>query len=239
MAIPQVPTESDDGATFVNLSPIDYLEWMHPFIEIPSISHPVVGSIRPPGSKSITNRALVVAALADGTSTLTGVLDSQDTRVMLDSLGRLGLSVTHNPTAATVEISGCAGHLTVPHARLWLENSGTSIRFLTALCALGRGNYHLDGNTRMRERPLGDLIDALNQLGATTRCELGNHCPPVIVEGTGLRGGTARVASGISSQYLSALLMAAPGATAAVTLAVAGELVSEPYVEMTLRVMES
>jgi len=212
---------------------------MHDVLEVLPVSGPVHGTIRPPGSKSITNRALVIAALARGDSRLTGVLDSQDTRVMLDSLQRLGLGLHHDPAASTVTIAGCAGAPPATSAGLWLENSGTSIRFLTALCCLGQGEYRLDGNTRMRERPLGDLIDALNQLGAHTRCELDNRCPPVVVSAQGLPGGLARVASGISSQYLSALLMAAPGAQQQVTLEVAGELVSEPYVDMTIGVMQA
>lgn len=212
---------------------------MHDVLEVLPVSGPVFGTIRPPGSKSITNRALVIAALARGDSRLTGVLDSQDTRVMLDSLQRLGLGLQHDPTAATVTIGGCAGAPPATTAGLWLENSGTSIRFLTALCCLGQGEYRLDGNARMRERPLGDLIDALNQLGARTRCELDNRCPPVLVSAQGLPGGLAKVASGISSQYLSALLMAAPGAQQQVTLEVAGELVSEPYVDMTIGVMQA
>ncbi|MFM8288053.1 MAG: 3-phosphoshikimate 1-carboxyvinyltransferase, partial [Planctomycetaceae bacterium] len=138
---------------------------MSDFYTVRPVPGPVRGTIRPPGSKSITNRALIVAALARGTSTLEGVLDSQDTRVMLDSLQRLGLTLRHDPATAVVTITGCAGRPPVESAELWLENSGTSIRFLAALCCLGRGDYRLDGNARMRERPLGDLIDALNQLG--------------------------------------------------------------------------
>ncbi|RPI87506.1 MAG: 3-phosphoshikimate 1-carboxyvinyltransferase [Planctomycetaceae bacterium] len=212
---------------------------MSEHIEITPVDGRVEGSIRPPGSKSITNRALIIAALARGTSQLSGVLDSQDTRVMLESLGRLGLRLMHHAAAARVEIEGCAGHPPAPLADLWLENSGTSIRFLTALCALGHGRYRLDGNQRMRERPLGDLVEALAQLGGNARCEFDNRCPPVTVFGQGLAGGTARVPGKISSQYLSALLMAAPSAARPTRLEVAGGLVSEPYVDMTLRVMEA
>lgn len=206
-------------------------------VEIVPVSGPVRGTIRPPGSKSLTNRALVVAALAKGTSHLTGVLHSQDTRVMIESLRRLGLTVEHDQIRDEVRIEGAAGNPAATRAELWLENSGTSIRFLTALCTLGEGTFRLDGNARMRERPIGELAAALNQLGATVRCELENECPPVIVESRGLPGGIARVGGSISSQYLSALLMAAPGAKSPVTIEVAGQLVSEPYVEMTLAVM--
>jgi len=206
-------------------------------VEIVPVSAPIRGTIRPPGSKSLTNRALIVAALARGSSHLTGVLDSQDTRVMIDSLRRLGLTVEHDQNRAEVRIEGAAGRPLAISAELWLENSGTSIRFLTALCTLGEGTFRLDGNARMRERPIGELVAALNQLGAAVRCELENECPPVIVETCGLPGGVARVGGSISSQYLSALLMAAPGAKSRVTVEVAGQLVSEPYVDMTLAVM--
>jgi len=212
---------------------------MSDFYTVRPVSRPIRGAVRPPGSKSLTNRALIVAALARGTSTLEGVLDSQDTRVMLESLSRLGLAVRHHSADCRVTLVGCAGRPPAPAADLWLENSGTSIRFLSALCALGHGRFRLDGNARMRERPLGDLVDALGELGVRAACELGNRCPPLVVEAQGLPGGTARVASGLSSQYLSALLMAAPCARRPVRLEIAGELVSEPYVTMTLRVMQA
>jgi 3-phosphoshikimate 1-carboxyvinyltransferase len=196
----------------------------------------VRGTIRPPGSKSLTNRALIVAALADGSSRLSGVLDSQDTRVMVESLRRMGISVDHDLAAATISLTGCRGLPPAPQADLWLENSGTSIRFLTALCCLGRGTFRLDGNARMRERPIGELVSALASLGAHVRCELANDCPPVIVEAAGLAGGSVQIGSERSSQFLSALLMAAPAARETVTISVAGTLVSEPYVDMTLKV---
>ncbi len=117
-------------------------------LEMLPVQGPVYGSIRPPGSKSITNRAFILAALAQGTTELSGVLDSQDTRVMAESLGRLGIPVFQNLAGKTAKIEGRGGAPVAPSADLWLENSGTSIRFLTALCTLGRGNYRLDGNDR-------------------------------------------------------------------------------------------
>jgi len=206
-------------------------------ITISPVTGPVRGQIRPPGSKSLTNRALIVAALADGRSRLSGVLDSQDTQVMIESLRRLGLEVAHDSAAHTIDIEGCGGVVPGSTAELWLENSGTSIRFLTALCTLGNGRYRLDGNTRMRERPIGDLVDALRQLGADVRCENENGCPPVLVEGHPLRGGAASLPGSRSSQFLSALLMSAPAAKEPVEIQISGELVSEPYVDMTLGVM--
>ncbi len=200
---------------------------------------PIRGSIRPPGSKSITNRALVCAALARGRSTLTGALDSEDTQVMIDCLGRLGIDVQVRDEATTLIVDGCGGQIPAGDAMLLVRNSGTTIRFLTAMVTLGHGVFKLDGIERMRQRPIGDLLDALNQLGADAKSEAGNGCPPVLVTANGLRGGSAKVRGDISSQYLSGLLMAAPYAEQDVTLQVEGELVSKPYVEMTLRGMES
>jgi 3-phosphoshikimate 1-carboxyvinyltransferase len=197
------------------------------------------GVIRPPGSKSLTNRALIVAALAGGATRLTGVLDSGDTRVMVEALNQLGIELQHDRKNCVVEVGGIDGRPLADQTELWLENSGTSIRFLTALCALGSGTFRLDGNARMRERPIADLANTLNTLGGDVACELDTGCPPVVVRAQGLAGGTARVAGNISSQFLSALLMAAPCARSSVELHVVGELVSRPYVEMTLQVMKA
>ena len=200
---------------------------------------PVNASIRPPGSKSITNRALVCGALADGVSTLTGALDSEDTRVMIGALGQLGLSVEHEPTGRTVRIFGCGGRPPAAGAELYVANSGTTMRFLTAMVALGHGTFRLDGTPRMRQRPIQNLLDALGQLGADARSEAETGCPPVVVRVAGLPGGRARIAGDISSQFLSGLLMAAPCAAKPVELIVEGPLVSKPYIEMTLAVMKA
>ncbi|WP_166820538.1 3-phosphoshikimate 1-carboxyvinyltransferase [Thalassoroseus pseudoceratinae] len=206
-------------------------------LPINPVVRPISGHIRPPGSKSLTNRALIVAALAEGTSQLTGVLESTDTKVMIESLRRLGITLTHDLDACTVEIEGCRGSLPAREAKLYVENSGTSIRFLTALCATGSGRYELDGNSRMRERPIQDLVDTLNELGVPTRCLLGTDCPPLEVVSSGLAGGTAKIDGSVSSQYLSGLLMAAVAAREPIELVLSEELVSKPYVEMTLGVM--
>jgi 3-phosphoshikimate 1-carboxyvinyltransferase len=200
---------------------------------------PIKASIRPPGSKSITNRALVCAALAEGESTLTGALDSEDTRVMIEALRRLGLDVAHDPEGATIRLSGCAGEIPSRHAKIFVGNSGTTVRFLTAVLTLGHGTFRLDGTPRMRQRPIGDLLDALEQLGARVTSEAGTDCPPVVVRAAGLPGGRATVAGDISSQFLSGLLMAAPFAREPVELTVRGPLVSKPYIEMTLAVMSA
>ena len=205
-------------------------------IEIEPVG-PVRGTIRPPGSKSITNRALVCAALANGRSELHGALASEDTHVMIDSLQRLGIEVIQNSRHKTLTVAGCGGQLPADRAELFVANSGTTIRFLTALVASGVGHYRLDGIERMRQRPIGDLLDALSQLGPTCVSESGNGCPPVRIDTPGLLGGHARVAGDISSQYLSGLLMAAPNAQQAVTIEVDGELVSKPYIDITLQVM--
>lgn len=201
------------------------------------VSGPIVGSVRPPGSKSLTNRALIVAALANGTSKLTGVLASRDTEVMIDSLRKLGVSLEQDLTQKSITITGCGGKPAATAANLYLENSGTSIRFLTALCTLGQGQYRLSGNARMHERPISDLADALNQLGAKVTCQPETKAPPLQVEANGLTGGKAEVNTGLSSQYLSALLMAAPGARQPVEIVLTGPLVSEPYIDMTMGVM--
>jgi 3-phosphoshikimate 1-carboxyvinyltransferase len=201
---------------------------------------PVRGRIRPPGSKSITNRALVCAALARGTSTLTGALDSEDTRVMIESLGVLAIPVERHDDGRTLVVHGCSGELPAPVGVLFVGNSGTTIRFLTALCSLGKdGMFELEGVPRMHERPIGDLADALTQLGASIQTESPGRCPPVVIGASGLRGGRATVRGDISSQFLSAVLMAAPYAAADVEIVVEGALVSRPYVRMTLRMMES
>ncbi|EAQ77334.1 3-phosphoshikimate 1-carboxyvinyltransferase [Blastopirellula marina] len=200
-------------------------------------SPPILGSILPPGSKSLTNRALVIAALAQGKSSLTGALESEDTHVMIDSLRRLGIDVQHDRRAKVIDVTGCDGVIPSSDADLFVANSGTTIRFLTAMVAAGKGRYRLDGVQRMRERPIRDLLETLSALGVTCRSEAENGCPPVVVETSGLVGGVAQIAGDISSQYLSGLLMAAPYAAQGVSLEVVGELVSKPYVHMTTAVM--
>jgi 3-phosphoshikimate 1-carboxyvinyltransferase len=200
---------------------------------------PLDAVIRPPGSKSITNRALVCAALADGTSVLEGALDSEDTLVMIESLRQLGLSVEHAADAARITITGGAGAMPRTEADLFVANSGTTIRFLTAMLAACHGSFRLDGIQRMRERPIGDLMDALNQLGGQVTSETGNGCPPVRMAASGLAGGRATIRGDMSSQFLSGLLMACPAARSDVELRVEGKLVSQPYVTMTLGVMEA
>jgi len=200
---------------------------------------PPAATVRVPGSKSLTNRALIIAAMADGPSTLTGVLDSEDTRVMVVALQALGIPVVHDTDDAGVRIEGCGGRFPVREARLFVANSGTTLRFLTAILATGAGTYHLDGTPRMRQRPIADLLAALGALGANARSDLGTGCPPVTIEARGLDGGFASVRGDVSSQFLSGLLMAIPYARDTITVEVQGVLVSRPYVSMTMAVMEA
>jgi 3-phosphoshikimate 1-carboxyvinyltransferase len=151
---------------------------MSDILEMQPVARPIVARIRPPGSKSITNRALVCAALAEGISTLHGALDSEDTRVMIEALARLGIAVERQDAGRTLVVHSEGGRIPAAEAELFCANSGTTIRFLTALATLGHGMYRLDGVTRMRERPIADLLDALGQLGANVRSEAGNGCPP-------------------------------------------------------------
>ena len=208
-------------------------------IEIEPVAKPVRARVRPPGSKSVTNRALVCAALAKGRSTLRGALDSEDTRVMIAALGELGIAVAAQDAGRTLVVEGTDRRIPAVNAELFCANSGTTIRFLTALVTLGHGAFRLDGVARMRQRPIADLLDALNQLGADARSETGNGCPPVVVHANGLPGGSATVRGDVSSQFLSGLLMATPAAASPVELRIAGPLVSQPYVRMTLAVMRS
>ncbi len=202
------------------------------------LTGPISATVRPPGSKSITNRALVCAALSEGESVLSGALDSDDTRVMVEGLNQLGISVEASEDRKTLTIQGAGGVIPAMEADLHIGNSGTTVRFLTALATLGSGAFRLDGVPRMRERPLGDLADALNALGANVQCESPGRCPPVIIHANGLNGGIAPIKGNISSQFLSGILMAAPCASNTTELIVDGQLVSKPYVEMTLKVME-
>lgn len=192
--------------------------------------------IQLPGSKSITNRALLLAALCKQRVTVAHALDSEDTQVMQESLRRLGFAI-EQPHSDVMVVQGEGGRLPASKADLWIANAGTAARFLTALVALGEGTYRLDGTPRMRQRPIQPLLDALNALGAEAVSELGTGCPPVIVRARGLRGGEVVVRGDISSQFLSALLMVAPYAAQSVTIRIEGELVSAPFVQMTQKMM--
>jgi len=198
---------------------------------------PLDAVVRLPGSKSLTNRALVVAALADGTSRLSGVLLADDTRHMIEALRSFGIRVGVDAAACTAEVRGCAGLLPAGEADLFCGNSGTTIRFCTAMAALGHGRYQLDGTPRMRERPIGQLVEALQSLGTPVEYLDREGYPPIAVRGQGLGGGHVAFDSPPSSQLISALLMAAPRARDDVLIEVTGQVVSVPYIRMTLAVL--
>jgi 3-phosphoshikimate 1-carboxyvinyltransferase len=188
-----------------------------------------------PGSKSYTNRALTIAALAHGTSTLRGALRSDDTQVARAALDLLGIEVSEADTTFTVH--GQQGHFRDPHQPLYLGNSGTTTRFFTAMLTLAGFPCTITGNSRMQQRPIADLLATLNQLGAATVSLASNGCPPVRIGSQRLRGGQATISGAISSQFLSAVLMVAPYAEHDVVIEVYDTLVSVPYVAMTLDIM--
>jgi 3-phosphoshikimate 1-carboxyvinyltransferase len=198
------------------------------------------GRLRLPGSKSISNRALLLAALSSGDTTLTGVLDSDDTRVMRDALGALGVAIDELDGAESLLVHGIGSGngFPVKSAAIFLGNSGTAARSLTGVLALADGEYELKGVPRMHERPIGDLVDALRPAGANVRW-LGNAGFPPLAIGARVRGtsGPIRVRGDVSSQFLSAILMALPWAGRSARVEIEGELISKPYVELTLRLM--
>jgi 3-phosphoshikimate 1-carboxyvinyltransferase len=190
------------------------------------------GTVRLPGSKSISNRVLLLAALARGDTEVSGLLDADDTRVMRTALAGLGIQFD-DPL-----VKGCDGPFPVKKADLFLGNAGTALRPLTAALAFCGGEYRVSGVPRMHERPIGDLVDALRGLGARIVYEAREGFPPLRLSPSVIRlDAPVRVRGEVSSQFLSALLMALPLAGRSTTLEVTGELISKPYVEITLNVM--
>jgi 3-phosphoshikimate 1-carboxyvinyltransferase len=197
------------------------------------------GVIDLPGSKSVSNRALLLAALADGTTTLTNLLDSDDITHMLKALDSLGVSFSLKNNGITCEIKGLGGPLGASSDELFLGNAGTAMRPLCAALCLGNNSYHLTGEERMEERPIGDLVDALRQAGAEIKYIKNEGFPPLKINGCGLKGGEIRIDGSVSSQFLTAFLMAAPMAGGDSTIIIEGELVSKPYIDITLKMMQS
>jgi len=221
---------------------------------ISPIMHPLNASIRVPGSKSLTNRALLIAALADGKTCLTNALFSDDSIYFAQALQTLGFDLaldetSHEGSSSTVEmqVTGLGGKIPAQNAELFIGNAGTAARFLSAFLTLGYGEYTLDGDSRMRERPIGDLIAAFKPLGAclgpantenwSLITDYSCICPPIKIIASGLLGGKTAIAGDISSQFLSALLMVAPYAQAPVEIELSTALNSKPYVDMTLAIM--
>ncbi len=210
-------------------------------LTIEPIAH-AQGEVRLPGSKSMSNRALLLAALAQGETRLFGLLDADDTRVMIGALRALGVELSVEGEVALVK--GCGGRLPVREAELQLGNAGTAMRPLAAVLAFAAGCYRLDGVERMRERPIADLVDALRSMGARISYLGTPGFPPLLIEPADAPAETMkviRVRGNVSSQFLSGLLMAAPlrAGVAALRIAVDGELISRPYVQMTVAMMRA
>jgi 3-phosphoshikimate 1-carboxyvinyltransferase len=206
------------------------------FLDLPALDS-ASGTVQLPGSKSISNRVLLLAALSGGTTTIHDLLDSDDTRVMLDALRSLGCGVKHS--GPNVEVTGLGGHPPASHARLFLGNAGTAMRPLTAALAVIGGEFELSGVARMHERPIGDLVDALRQLGCEVHYLGAEGYPPLRIGRPKLKlEAPIQVRGDVSSQFLTALLMALPlVASKDVVIEVVGELISKPYIEITLNLL--
>ena len=195
------------------------------------------GTVRLPGSKSISNRILLLSALASGQTLVKGLLDSDDTRVMLDALHRLGVNWKRSESTDDYRVDGVGGAFPVKYANLFLGNAGTAFRSLTAACAFAHGDYTLSGVPRMHERPIGDLVDALCQAGARIDYTENEGFPPLHIMPPEPNGAEISVKGNVSSQFLTGLLLAAPLLGQEVAIRVEGELISKPYVEITLNLM--
>ncbi len=204
----------------ITLNPIEHIE----------------GSIRIPGSKSLSNRALLLATLAEGTTRLQNLLDAEDVHHMLDSLKQLGITIT--PQQEAVCVQGTSGDFPKRQAVCFLGNSGTSMRSLAAALCIAQGDYILEGIPRMYERPIADLVEGLKTLGANIDYLGQVGYPPLHIHPSSLTGGAVSLSGSTSSQYVSAVLMLAPYAIKPVTITIAGKLISKPYVQMTLDIME-
>jgi 3-phosphoshikimate 1-carboxyvinyltransferase len=196
------------------------------------------GTVKLPGSKSISNRILLLSALAEGTTEIKALLDSDDTRVMLDALHRLGVDWQRKEGSDDYTVKGVAGAFPVKYANLFLGNAGTAFRSLTAACAFAHGDYTLSGVARMHERPIGDLVEALRQAGAQIDYLENDGFPPLHITPPEPVDTAIAVKGNVSSQYLTGLLLAAPQLGREVTIRVDGELISKPYVEITMNLMK-
>ena len=215
-------------------------------LHITPISKPLSAAVRVPGSKSLTNRTLLIASLANGITHLTNALFSDDSRYFAKALQTLGFDVKLDEENFSMTVIGLGGKIPAKKAELFIGNAGTAARFLSAFLTLGNGEYILDGEPRMRERPIGDLAEALAQLGCDIRSmqnaeggmQNGQICPPIKINASGLKGGKTKIAGDISSQFLSALLMTAPYAQSPVEVELTTDLNSKPYVDMTIAIMK-
>jgi 3-phosphoshikimate 1-carboxyvinyltransferase len=199
------------------------------------------GTVRLPGSKSISNRVLLLAALAEGETTMTNLLDSDDTRVMLDALAKLGVKLTHDAEQARCVVTGTRGAFTARKADLFLGNAGTAVRPLTAVLAVNGGDYRIHGVPRMHERPIGDLVDGLRQIGARIDYEDNEGFPPLRIRPAAITADApVKVRGDVSSQFLTALLMMLPllkTQSGEIVVEVEGDLISKPYILITMALM--
>ncbi|RCJ36266.1 3-phosphoshikimate 1-carboxyvinyltransferase [Nostoc punctiforme NIES-2108] len=206
-------------------------------IAIPALNRPVDATVEIPGSKSLTNRALLVAALAQGDSILENALFSEDSEYFAKCLEQLSIPITLNPNLAQIQIAGRGGEIPAKQADLFVGLSGTTARFISALVALGNGEYRLDGVPRMRERPMGDMLTVLQTGGATVNFEGNSGFMPYTLYSRQFAGGNFSLKANQTSQQLSALLMIAPYAQQDTIFEVEGTLVSQSYIKMTCRLM--
>jgi 3-phosphoshikimate 1-carboxyvinyltransferase len=209
-------------------------------IEIVPLTGPLDARVSVPGSKSITNRAMILAAMAQGRSVLDSVLLSDDTRYMTDALRVLGFIVEVDEQAHRITVGGRGGVIPAHGGEIFVGGAGTVMRFMVAMVTLGEGRFRIDGNQRMRQRPIGPQLDAMQRLGASVYSERNNNCPPVIVDASRARfeGGETSIDARVSSQFVSAMLMPAPIWKAGLKLRVIGDA-ARPFIDMTLRLMEA
>ena len=208
-------------------------------IEIQPISEKIDATITVPGSKSYTNRALLVAALAEGKSRLTSALFSDDTQYMCNALRDLGVEIEADEGKCTFEVSGNGGRIPVNHAKLYIGNSGTASRLLVSYVTRGNGEFIIDGDEPMRRsRPIADLLDALQQLGVNVRSKFDNDFFPIIIHANGLKGGKTRLNASKSSQFLTALMLIAPYAERGMEIEIVDQL-KTPYIDITISVMKA
>ena len=218
-----------------------------PTRRINPIDHPLASRVKVPGSKSITNRALIISALARGNTMLHNALLSDDTVYLSNALSILGFKLNVDSIFNKISIKGLNGVIPSNSGDLFLGNAGTAVRFITSMLTLGYGRFTVDGVQRMRERPLGALIKSMNDLGARiSGIEVGNDssgiqsciCPPVHIEASGLVGGETRIRGDISSQFISAILMTSPYSIGKTKIMVEKPINSKPYIDLTIKIMD-
>ena len=208
-------------------------------IEIEPIQNPVDAIVTVPGSKSYTNRALLIASLAKGHSRLTGALFSDDTRYMYEALRQLGVAIAANEERCSFEVIGNGGKISVNHANLYVGNSGTTTRSLVSYVGLGKGEFIIDGDEPMRRsRPISDLLDSLRQIGVDARSQYDNDYLPVVICANGLQGGRARLNASKSSQFLTSLMLVAPYAVNGLEIDIVDKL-KRPYIDITMSIMNA